>query len=400
MSETFRIEIPLDVDGFADLQCPHCGERFRLRPEDYSTDEVPKVFCPSCGLPQDIHYSDEIMAYAKSVAKAQAERLIARKLRAFGNVRIRPQHIDEPPGPTNGTLEDVTLACCGRHAKINPLTAFTDPYCPYCGDRIMNNLELKRTIREFHLRASQLADAPWRNYGSELAAFLSYVKGVPCLMDFIQSCGPCSRDWNAVLNKETDQWKSGESDFSVDPKIKAAELFSFLEFLVDNKVDIIGFSFHYDIGANCPGAIRAFHKAVPGQLIEELELHLQSLADETETVPVSAPTNSFSIGNVGQMNVANDNSTIHATMVAGSPQIDDLVKRLDEFLETAKRDLPAAQEDVESSVDEAKKAILEGTTWSKVKKWFLAIKGSVCESVALVEAFGKIMQFAQSVLPL
>ena len=73
---------------------------------------------------------------------------------------------------------------------------------------------------------------------------------------------------------------------------------------------------------------------------------------------------------------------------------------LDEFLETAKRDLPAAQEDVESSIDEAKKAILEGTTWSKVKKWFLAIKGSVCESVALVEAFGKIMQFAQSVLPL
>ena len=264
----------------------------------------------------------------------------------------------------------------------------------------MTNLELKRITREFHLRASQFANTDWRSYGSALGAFLLYIKGVPCLMDFIRSCGTCSRDWNAVLNKETDQWKSGESDFSVDPKIKAAELFSFLEFLVDNKVDIIGFSFHYDIGANCPGAIRAFHKAVPGQLIAELELHLQSLADENESVPAPSPTNSFSIGNVGQMNVANDNSTIHATMVAGSPQIDDLVKRLDEFLETAKRDLPAAQEDVESSVDEVKKAILEGATWSKVKKWFLAIKGSVCESVALVEAFGKIMQFAQSVLPL
>lgn len=400
MSETFRIEIPLDADGFADLQCPHCGERFRLRPEDYSTDEVPKVFCPSCGLPQDIHYSDEIMAYARSVAKGKAERLLARKLGAFGNVRIRPEHIGEPPEPTDGTLRNHRFDCCGRRAKINPLAIISEPYCPYCGDRPMTNLELKRITREFHLRASQFANTDWRSYGSALGAFLLYIKGVPCLMNFIRSCGTCSRDWNAVLNKETNQWKSGESDFSVDPKIKAAELFSFLEFLVDNKVDIIGFSFHYDIGANCPGAIRAFHKAVPGQLIAELELHLQSLADENETAPAPAPTNSFSIGNVGQMNVANDNSTIHATMVVESPQIADLVKRLDEFLETAKRDLPAAQEDVESSIDEAKKAILEGTTWSKVKKWFLAIKGSVCESVALVEAFGKIMQFAQSVLPL
>ena len=400
MNETVRIEIPLDADGFADLQCPHCGERFRLRPEDYPTDEIPKVFCPSCGLPQGIHYSDEIMAYAESVAKGKAERLLARKLGAFGNVRIRPEHIGGPPEPTDATIEDVAMTCCGRHAKINPLTAFTAPYCPYCGDRIMNNLELKRTIREFHLRASQLADAPWRNYGSELVAFLSHIKGVPCLVNFIRNCGPCSRDWNEVLNKETDPWQSEGSDFSSDPKTKVAELFSFLEFLVDNKIEIVSFSFRYDIGADCQGAIRAFHKAVSGQLIAELELHLQSLADENESIPAPAPTNSFSIGNVGQMNVANDNSTIHATMVVESPQIADLVKRLDEFLETAKRDLPAAQEDVESSIDEAKKAILEGATWSKVKKWFLAIKGSVCESVALVEAFGKIMQFAQSVLPL
>ena len=400
MSETFRIEIPLDSEGFADLQCPHCGERFRLRPEDYSTDEVPKVFCPSCGLPQDIHYSDEIMAYARSVAKAKAERLLARSLGALGKVRMHPQHIGEPPRPTDATLEKVALACCGRHAKLNPLTVISEPYCPYCGDRPMNNIELKRTTREFHLRASQLAEINWQSYDSELGTFLSYVKGVPCLMDFIRSCGPCSRDWNEVLNKNPNQWQSEGSDFSADPKTRTAELFSFLEFLVDNNVRIAVFSIRYDIGGNCPTTIRAFHKAVPGQLIAELELHLQSLADETETVPVPAPTNSFSIGNVGQMNVANDNSTIHATMVAGSPQIDDLVKRLDQFLETAKRDLPAAQEDVESSVDEAKKAILEGTTWSKVKKWFLAIKGSVCESVALVEAFGKIMQFAQSVLPL
>lgn len=400
MNETVRIEIPLDADGFVDLQCPHCGERFRLRPEDYSTDEVPKVFCPSCGLPQDIHYSDEIMAYAESVAKGKAERLLARKLGAFGNVRIRPEHIGGPPEPTDATLEDVAMTCCGRHAKINPLTAFTAPYCPYCGDRIMNNLELKRTIREFHLRASQLADAPWRKYGSELAAFLSYVKGVPCLMDFIRSCGTCSRDWNAVLNKEIDQWQSEESDFSADPKTKTAELFSFLEFLVDNKVDIIGFSFRYDIGANCPGTIRAFHKAVPGLLIEELGLHLQSLADESEEQANLSARSSININNANQVNVASDHASIQATMTVDSPQIDELVKRLDDLLESAKRELPDASDDIQASVDDAKQALREGTTWGKAKKLFLAIKGCVCDSGTLAKAVLSIMDLAQRTLPL
>lgn len=399
MSETFRIEIPLDSEGFADLQCPHCGERFRLRPEDYSTDEVPKVFCPSCGLPQDIHYSDEIMAYARSVAKAKAERLLARSLGALGKVRMHPQHIGEPPRPTDATLEKVALACCGRHAKLNPLTVISEPYCPYCGDRPMNNIELKRTTREFHLRASRLAEINWQSYDSELGAFLSYVKGVPCLMDFIRSCGPCSRDWNEVLNKESDPWQSEESDFSADPKVRTAELFSFLEFLLDNKVDIVGFSFRYKIDAKCSGAIRAFHKAVPGLLIEELELFLQSLADESRessNQPVTAPIN---INGANQVNFASGQATIHATQTTASPEIADLLKRLDDFLEFAKQELPDNYEDLRSCIDETKKSLCEGTTWGKVKNLFLAIKGIVCESGNLAKAVMSLMAFAQMVLP-
>lgn len=400
MSETFRIEIPLDSDGFADLQCPHCGERFRLRPEDYSTDEVPKVFCPFCGLPQDIHFSDEITAYAESVATAKAEQLLARSLGAFGNVRVRAQQIGEPPEPTDATLEKVTLACCGRHAKLNPLTVISEPYCPYCGDRPMNNIELKRTTREFHVRASQLAEINWQSYDSALGAFLSYVKGVPCLMDFIRSCGTCSRDWNEVLNKEIEQWQSEGSDFSSDPKTKTAELFSFLEFLVNNKVQIVYYSIRYDIGGDCPTTIRAFHKAVPGQLIAELELHLQSLADESEEPAGKSTSTSFSIGSVGQMNVAQDHASIQATMTVNSPQIEELVKKLDELLESAKRELPGASDDIQSSIDDAKRALREGTTWEKAKKLFLAIKGCVCESVALINSVQTIMEFAKNALPL
>lgn len=399
MSETFQISVPLDVDGFADLQCPHCRERFRLRPDDYSSDEVPHIFCPSCGLPQGIHYSDEIMNYTKAVASVKVQKAMVRALRGFGASALRSPSVGDPPVPTDSTLQNHQFACCGHRAKISPLVIISEPYCPYCGDRPMNNLELKRTTREFHMRASLLAEINWQSYDSALGAFLSYVKGVSCLMDFIRSCGPCSRDWNEVLNKNPNRWQSEGSDFSADPKTKVAELFSFLEFLVDNKVRIAVFSIRYDIGGNCPTTIRAFHKAVPGQLIAELELHLQSLADESEKPEGKSPPTSFSIGSVGQMNVANDRASIQATMTANSPQIDDLVKRLDDLVESAKRELPNAQEDLQDCVEETKKQLRAGTTWSKVKNRFLAIKGCVYESGQLAKAVLNLMAFAQAVLP-
>lgn len=399
MSETFEIEVPLDVDGFADLQCPHCSERFRLRPDDYSSDEIPHIFCPSCGLPQDIHYSDEIMDYAESIAAAEVEKSLARELGKFGHTTFRSRQTDEPPVPTDATLQDREFPCCGRHAKLNPLTAFVDPFCPYCGDRPMNNLELKRTIREFRLRASQLANADWRTYGSALAAFLAYVRSVPCLVDFIRSCGPCSRDWNEVLNKESDLWQSEESDFSADPKVRTAELFSFLEFLIDNKTDIVGFSFRYKISADCPGAVSAFHNAVPGKLIAELELHLQSLADESDELSKQSVTAPININNAGQVNVASGQATIHATQTTASPEISDLLKKLDELLESAEREQPNIHEDLQSCIEETKKHLREGTTWGKVKNLFLAIKGCVCESGALAKASLDIMKLAQTILP-
>ena len=400
MSETMEISVPLDADGFADLQCPHCSEHFRLHPDDYSSDEITHIFCPSCGLPQDIHYSDEIIRYAESVAATRVEKSLARELGKFGQTTFRSRPTEEPPIPIDATLQDFVFACCGRHAKINPSTALSGSYCPYCGDRQMNNVELRRTIREFHVRASQLANNDWRTYGSALAAFIEYIKGVPCLIDFIRSCGTCSRDWNEILNKDNEQWQSQESDFSANPATKTAEMFSFLNFLVESKVDLVALSFWYGAGSDCPEAIRSFHRAVPGELIAELELHLQSLADESEEPLKQSVTAPININNAGQVNVASGHATIHATQTTASPEIADLLKKLDDLLESTKREMPAAQEDLQSCVEETKKQLSEGTTWNKVKKRFLAIKGCVCESEKLANAVMSIMTLAQAVLPM
>lgn len=401
MSSTIRIEIPCDMDGFADLQCPHCGERFRLRPDDYESDDVPCVYCPACGLSQDIHYSDDIMDYAQSVAAMEAERTIAEALRGFGTMAPHLRHPGEPPCPNDFTMQDVEFACCGRHAKLKPLTACAGAFCPYCGDYPMNNnnIELKRTIREFRVRASQLANAEWRCYAVELAGFLDYIKQTPCLIDFIRVCGPCSRDWSEVVNRPPSQRPAEKSDFSTNPQTRTAELFSFLEYLLEIQIDLVGFSLHYSFETECAQTVKAMHNALAGRLIAELELHLLELADAAEADLKTNAGTSLSINNVEMMNLAQGHSTINANLNITSPKIDELISRLDAISKAAVRELPEEKENIQSSVEEAKEAIRTGGTWSKIKSKLLAFKGAVCGSSAFVKAVIELMAIAQKMFP-
>jgi hypothetical protein len=35
---TFEISIPADNDGYALMQCPNCGEFFKVKPDDFEDD--------------------------------------------------------------------------------------------------------------------------------------------------------------------------------------------------------------------------------------------------------------------------------------------------------------------------------------------------------------------------
>ena len=42
------ISIPADEDGFVLMQCPLCGEFFKLRAEDFEAEDVIEIWCPCC----------------------------------------------------------------------------------------------------------------------------------------------------------------------------------------------------------------------------------------------------------------------------------------------------------------------------------------------------------------
>lgn len=59
-----EISMPTDSDGFILLQCPLCGEYFKLTPDDIRADDVLQIWCPNCGLISDNFLPEEVKELA------------------------------------------------------------------------------------------------------------------------------------------------------------------------------------------------------------------------------------------------------------------------------------------------------------------------------------------------
>ena len=79
---SLSVEIPLDSDGYTELECDFCKVRFMITGEDYETKDMPFFFCPVCGLPNDLgtFYCREVIEKFEQMAKEWAIKEIDRRL--------------------------------------------------------------------------------------------------------------------------------------------------------------------------------------------------------------------------------------------------------------------------------------------------------------------------------
>lgn len=141
-----EITVQADENGFLLLQCPNCHEYFKLKPQDYLTDDVIELWCPCCGLKAKSFFTDENTDIAFRKAKKQAGELIYYELtkreKMFKcqaitiNVELVPPHEEE--FPVKYGLESMEIhfyPCCNREIKIKPFYKQFGSYCPFCGVR-------------------------------------------------------------------------------------------------------------------------------------------------------------------------------------------------------------------------------------------------------------------------
>jgi hypothetical protein len=141
---TFTISIPSDNDGFCLLQCPNCGEFFKVTPNDVEDDGVLDIFCPACGLSGENFITDDVLELAMSITKNYANELIYKEMKKMEkqfkgspvSFKVDKKPRLDPENPIQAGIEALSIthfSCCKKSAKIKPLLQIAGCYCPFCG---------------------------------------------------------------------------------------------------------------------------------------------------------------------------------------------------------------------------------------------------------------------------
>ncbi|MEI3610175.1 hypothetical protein [Pseudogracilibacillus sp. SO10305] len=143
---TFKIDIPLDEDGFFSMQCPYCNNRFKINGQYFKTLDKDEVFCPICGLANKVStfYTKETIDLSMSIAKNYAEEIIYNAFKGFNSKRRtkgiiktkgfkKPSPIVESLYENDDTLIMAHKECCNVKLKVTVLDKWLTPYCIKCG---------------------------------------------------------------------------------------------------------------------------------------------------------------------------------------------------------------------------------------------------------------------------
>lgn len=148
MDETFTISIPTDEDGFATMQCPYCGEFFKVKAEDYSAEDVIDLWCPSCGLTADSFVPDEVIELAQSMVINKFQEELCSKLSRIGLSSLTNNTLSFSVScsiekerernliPAVDAYELVFCKRCCRTTKVKPIVDYTGAFCSFCGERL------------------------------------------------------------------------------------------------------------------------------------------------------------------------------------------------------------------------------------------------------------------------
>lgn len=146
-NETITVELPLDEDGFFSCQCPHCGDRFKLRADEFQAQEIDVLTCAICGLagPADVFkMTDQV----RKMAARKAQHLMADLIDEWADdmereFRHGPIQFKKDRSPRKKPLPklreivdlaDTDLPCCDANLRVPVSIATSTLYCPYCSN--------------------------------------------------------------------------------------------------------------------------------------------------------------------------------------------------------------------------------------------------------------------------
>lgn len=251
---------------------------------------------------------------------------------------------------------------------------------------------------DFSSVSNRLMQADFQDYNAVLNKFLNFVDATALIHDYIKSCGECSLE----LDEEVKQvqgaygnaiFELGESD---DEEIR--NVYAILKYIIDHDIDIhYGLAMGYAHSNHFQDMVKGFNERVVFVLIRHIDRYLTKIGiemgmDERNTYNITVEN--------GQVNIANDNSSLfaHNTVAATQDELVRLIQDIRVLLE--QQDLSEEDEDtLNSSLD----VISEEMKESKPRASFLKtavngikmVKGTAEFGAAIVALIQFIQPFIQ-----
>lgn len=140
------ISFPCDSDGFNTLQCHYCDTRFKLATDDLQNNDFLYIFCPYCGLQDEISnfLPDEVIEQADILAGNMMKTQINQLMQDLEKRTRSNKHIKFKAGKKIKMKEDVVFSdkenwnsigkrCCEHQIKVSQPLLIDSVYCPFCG---------------------------------------------------------------------------------------------------------------------------------------------------------------------------------------------------------------------------------------------------------------------------
>lgn len=143
---TFEISIPLDEEGFIEMECDFCKNRFMLHQEVYKSEDNINFFCPVCGLPNRINtfYCPEVLEKVHQKATnymyEEIERQLGPLIKKINRSGFIKMTMDRPSREVERELYKPSVnyemehcKCCDVDVKVLDFDKEIGVYCPICG---------------------------------------------------------------------------------------------------------------------------------------------------------------------------------------------------------------------------------------------------------------------------
>ena len=139
------IKVPSDNDDFYEYECVHCEKIFRLNKFFFNTTDKDVLYCPYCGLREDIDrfYTTKFIEHKNAIAENYVARELNKQFSDLGrdlknsvlSISITPieEELVEELTLTSGIELNIKCSACDEIYKIEDNHVVLS-YCPYCGE--------------------------------------------------------------------------------------------------------------------------------------------------------------------------------------------------------------------------------------------------------------------------